>query len=324
MAPAICRLILLCAFVTAATPVRAAEPASPDAPVELALDPASTQDLRIGEAPASDTEEKPKPDIFYLPTPQRVVDLMLLMAEVSKDDMLYDLGSGDGRLVITAAKRYGARGIGIEIDPKLLAEARRNAIAAKVQDKVDFRQQDLFKSDFKDATVITLYLLDSLNERLRPQIFAQVKPGTRIVSHAFRMGDWEPEMARTMKLQGKTYDAFFWIVPANMSGRWRVRAEGSTKELPESVVVEQTFQKFTIRRSDGGNVIGEGSLAGKEFVLSAKLGPSNKPASFTGRVEGNTIKANAAGKGASWSAEREPGTEKPLDPGGSATPPPAL
>ena len=157
------------------------------------LDDEAPVDLKLVPEQPSPALEKVKPDIFYVPTPQRLVDVMLLMASVKKNDLLYDLGSGDGRLVITAAKTYGARGIGIEIDPALLAIARRNAVRAKVEDKVEFRQQDLFKSDFKDATVITLYLLDELNRRLRPQILAQVKPGTRVVSHAFHMGEWQPD-----------------------------------------------------------------------------------------------------------------------------------
>jgi hypothetical protein len=259
-------------------------------------------------------EPSPKPDIFYLPTPQRLVDVMLLMAEVKKDDMLYDLGSGDGRLVITAAKRYGARGIGIEIDPKLLELAKRNAARANVQDKVEFRQADLFQSNFQDATVITLYLLDTLNERLRPQIFAQVKPGTRIVSHAFHMGEWLPDAERKLTIQGKPYEAFFWVVPANISGRWKLTRDARIKDLPDDVLVEQTFQDFTVRTADGSALLGEGKLNGAELFVTLPAGPRGKPVRFTGTVEGNRINAVLPEQGLKWQGEREAGSEKPLEP----------
>ena len=275
----------------------------------------ATPSLDLAQAHANETQEKVKPDIFYVPTPQKLVDVMLLMAEVKKDDLVYDLGAGDGRLVITAAKTYGARGIGVEIDPALLAMARRKAAQAKVEDKVEFRQQDLFKSDFKDATVITLYLLDELNRRLRPQLLAQVRPGTRIVSHAFHMGEWQPDAERTLKIEGKNYDAYAWVVPANMSGRWKITSSGKVKGMPQTLVIDQTFQQFSVRGADGETVIGEGRVSGTEFNLGLGEAAGVKPASFTGTVDGNRIKATGGpGGGATWEAEREPGTEKPLDP----------
>ena len=309
MSARLCALILCTTFAAAAL----AQPPAPEPPVELKLDPTFADKVQIPAAPEIPSEEK-KPDIFYVPTPQRLVDVMLLMAEVNKNDILYDLGSGDGRLVITAAKRYGARGIGIEVDPKLLAEANKKAAAAKVQDKVEFRRQDLFTSDFSDASVITLYLLDELNERLRPRILAQVKPGTRIVSHAFRMGDWQPDSERLLKVNGADYSAFFWVVPANISGRWRLSGDRYTKGLPESVVIEQTFQKFTIRRGDNGAELGEGSLSGSEFVITMNNPADGNRISFTGKIDGNSIKAAAAGGRGTWKAEREAGSEKPIDP----------
>jgi cyclopropane fatty-acyl-phospholipid synthase-like methyltransferase len=149
------------------------------------------------------------PDVFYVPTPQPVVDAMLTMARVTDKDVVYDLGCGDGRIPITAALKYGARGVGIDIDPKRIEEANENAKAAGVTGKVTFLNQDLFTSDFKDATVVTLYLLPSLNEKLMPKLKAELKPGTRIVSHAFAMGDsWPPE--RTEQVEGKTI--YFWTI----------------------------------------------------------------------------------------------------------------
>ena len=165
--------------------------------------PAST------ETPAPAPAASREPDVIYVPTPQPVVDAMLKLAEVRKGDILYDLGSGDGRIPITAAKTYGVRAVGIDIDPERIAEARANAQQAGVTDRVTFKQADLFESDFSEASVVTLYLLESLNEKLRPKLLAELKPGTRVVSHAFRMGDWKPEVTQTV--DGSTI--YFWKVP---------------------------------------------------------------------------------------------------------------
>ena len=307
--------LLLCAGLAASAYAQSPAPSAADSPIQLQLDSSFAQDLRIAEPTPGATKEKVKPDIHYVPTPQQLVDVMLQMAEVKKGDVLYDLGSGDGRLVITAAKDHGARAIGIDIDPERIAEAQNNAAAAGVADKVEFRQADLFKSNFKDATVITLYLLNELNVRLRPQLFEQVKPGTRIVSHAFNMGDWDTDADRTVKIKGSEYNAYFWVVPANMSGRWKISGDKNMKGMPQSVVVDQKFQKFSVRAEDAGEPIGEGSLNGTEFTLTLSKTADGTPASFTGTVDGNKIKARAAAKGGNWTAEREAGTEKPIDPG---------
>jgi 16S rRNA G966 N2-methylase RsmD len=151
------------------------------------------------------------PDVIFVPTPQNVVEAMLKMANVRQGDIVYDLGSGDGRIPITAVQKFGAtRATGIDIDPQRIKEANENAQNAKVTDKVRFLNQDLFTSNFSDATVITLYLLPSLNEKLRPKLLAELKPGTRIVSHAFTMGDWTPEKTET--IDGRTI--YFWTIPS--------------------------------------------------------------------------------------------------------------
>ena len=169
--------------------------------------PVSAQQAR-GQAPAQPQELR-KPDVFYVPTPQAVVDAMLAMAKVTGTDVVYDLGCGDGRIPITAAQRFGAKGIGIDIDPVRIREANENAKTAGVTDKVTFLNQDLFTSDFKDATVVTLYLLPSLNEKLMPKLKTELKPGTRIVSHAFDMGPtWPPE--KTEQVEGKTI--YYWTI----------------------------------------------------------------------------------------------------------------
>lgn len=155
------------------------------------------------------TQESRTPDVIYVPTPPEVVEAMLDLAQLKDGDVLYDLGSGDGRIPIAAVKRAKVKATGIDIDPQRIAEANANAKAQGVEGKVTFRQADLFASDFSDASVITLYLLDTLNEKLRPKLLAELKPGTRIVSHAFRMGAWEPES--TQDVNGRTI--YFWQVP---------------------------------------------------------------------------------------------------------------
>ena len=152
---------------------------------------------------------RPHQDIHYIPTPEPVVDAMLEMAAVHEGDVLYDLGSGDGRIPIEAAKQFGVRAVGIEIDPILLRRARANAEEAGVADLVEFREADLFTSDFSDATVVTLFLGDTLNLRLRPRLLEQLPPGTRVVSHHFDMGEWEPDETRTV-LNRPVYK---WTVP---------------------------------------------------------------------------------------------------------------
>ena len=151
-----------------------------------------------------------KPDVIYVPTPQSVVGAMLELAQVKASDTVYDLGSGDGRIVITAAKKYGARGVGIEIDPALVRKARDNAVAAGVSDRVRFVNQNLFATDLRPATVVTLYLLQSINERLRPKLVRELKPGSRIVSHVFNMGpEWPPEKSVAVERDR----IFLWSIP---------------------------------------------------------------------------------------------------------------
>ena len=150
------------------------------------------------------------PDVIFVPTPQEVVDEMLKIADVKQGDVLYDLGSGDGRIPITAAKRFGVRAVGIDIDPQRIAEANENARRNGVAGQVQFRNENLFTADFREATVVTLYLLPELNVKLRPRLWKELKPGTRVVSHQFEMGDWKPE--KTAEVNGRRI--YFWTVPA--------------------------------------------------------------------------------------------------------------
>ena len=161
----------------------------------------------ITAAPAS---AQRAPDVIYVPTPPEVVERMLELAGVKKGDVLYDLGSGDGRIAVTAAKKYGVRAVGIDIDPERIREAKDNAARAGVEHLVRFRQEDLFTADFREATVVTLYLLPDLNVKLRPRLWNELKPGTRVVSHQFDMDDWKPE--KTVELNGRTI--YYWTIPA--------------------------------------------------------------------------------------------------------------
>lgn len=172
----------------------------------LALDGGLRAQLERGER---------NPDVIFVPTPQEVVEDMLRLANVKKGDVLYDLGSGDGRIPITAARLYGVRGVGIDIDPERIREAQDNARKNGVGSLVQFRQEDLFKADFREATVVTLYLLPDLNLKLRPRLLADLKPGTRIVSHQFDMGDWKP----VKKLESNGRTVYFWVVPERKQQR---------------------------------------------------------------------------------------------------------
>lgn len=150
-----------------------------------------------------------RPDVIFVPTPEEVVDAMLQVAKVTKNDVVYDLGTGDGRIPVAAAKKYGARGVGIDIDPQRIKEANENVQKNGVGDRVQIRQADLFEANISEATVVTLYLLPSLNQKLMPKLMRDLRPGTRIVSHAFDMGDWKPE--QELDVNGRK--VYFWTIP---------------------------------------------------------------------------------------------------------------
>ena len=162
--------------------------------------------------PPSTTVRAPL-DVPYVPTPENVVAKMLEMANVKRNDIVYDLGSGDGRIVITAAQKYGASGVGYDLDPKRIKEASENARTAGVTDRVRFVQQDLFEADLSQATVVTLYLLPDINLKLLPKLLKELKPGTRIVSHNYHFGDWDPIKTETLNSPTGEHVVFYWVVP---------------------------------------------------------------------------------------------------------------
>jgi trans-aconitate methyltransferase len=159
-----------------------------------------------------------EPEVPYVPTHERIVAEMLKVAKVGKSDVLYDLGSGDGRIVITAAKKFGTRGVGVDVDPVRVKEARENAAKAGVADRVKFLQQDLFETDIREATVVTLYLLPEVNLRLRPKLLSELKPGTRVVSHNYDMGDWTPLKTLQVRVP-EDHTIYYWVVPPPGAGR---------------------------------------------------------------------------------------------------------
>jgi len=196
-------------------------------------------------AAAQNKQKLRAPDVIFVPTPQVVVNEMLRMAKVSSDSMVYDLGCGDGRLVITAARQYGARGIGIDIDPQRIRESNENAASAMVTDKVKFVLGDLFQFDFHEATAVTLYLLPDLNVKLRPTLMSQLKPGTPVVSHDFDMGDWAPDESENIQAEDRAHSAFLWIVPAQVQGAWQWTMVQPGTNDRYTLMLKQQFQKVT-------------------------------------------------------------------------------
>jgi hypothetical protein len=239
-------------------------------------------------------------DVIWVPTPQALVEKMLDMAKLTPKDIHFDLGSGDGRTVITAAKR-GTQAVGVEYNPDMVALSERAAIKEGVAGKAKFVQGDIFQTDFSHATVVTLYLLPSLNVKLRP-IILKMKPGTRVVSHAFNMDDWEAD--QTENVEGRT--AYLWIVPAPVEGTWRWNGSGNGPKAYE-VALRQQFQKVDgAARLDGRlGQLRDVKLGGDQVSFTV-LDADGTRRDFSGRVSGNTMQGvvKQPGGEAKWSATR--------------------
>lgn len=226
-------------------------------------------------------------DVIWVPTPQALVDKMLDMAKVTPKDFVIDLGSGDGRTVITAAKS-GSKALGIEYNPDMVELSKRNAAKEGVSDRASFIKADLFESDFSQAQVITMFLLSSINLKLRPKIL-NLKPGTRIVSNTFDMGDWKPDESATIPGCDSWCTAHLWIVPAKTEGTWK---------LPQGeLTIKQNFQMIsgTLKNGNTATPI-NGKVNGEQISFTAEK------TSYTGRVNGNSMEGTA--DGAKWSARR--------------------
>ena len=221
-------------------------------------------------------------DVIWVPTPDEIVERMLRMAQVTPNDYVVDLGAGDGKIAIMAAKKFGAKSLGIEFNPEFAKFAQSNVEKAGVADKSRVQQGDIFATDFKAATVVTMYLLPALNLKLRPTILT-MRPGTRVVSHSFTMDDWEAD--ETSSVDGRR--AYFWVVPANVQGTWRLSIPGG--ETPE-VTFEQKFQKIEghvqLGTIQGG--LRDARLSGPNISFTYVDGNGVRRA-FSGRVTGNTM-----------------------------------
>jgi len=246
-----------------------------------------------------------KGDVVYVPTPQIVVDTMLEMVKVGPSDFVIDLGSGDGRIVITAAAKHGARGFGVDLDPVLLKMANQNAQKANVTDKVHFVEENLFKTDLARATVITSYLLPEMNLRLRSRIMA-LKPGTRLVAHDYNFGEWDPDEQRELIVPEKKVGnpgisyVFAYIVPARVPGRWQSLMTIDGRETPFEFSFNQSFQEVDGKveiRDRSLNL--RGRLTGERIRLLAGGRDGVARHEFTGQVQGDQIKGTLAiGEGA--------------------------
>jgi len=240
-------------------------------------------------------------DVIWVPTPDEVVERMLRMAQTTKDDLVYDLGAGDGKIAIAAAKKFGARAVGIEYNPDMARHAQSNAEKAGVAGRARIVQGDIFATDFTQATVVTMYLLPALNLKLRPTILA-MKPGTRVVSHSFTMDDWEPD--ETSNMDGRR--AYFWVVPANVMGNWTLEAGAERLQLS----FEQRYQKIEGQVALGGTISGglrDARLRG--FAISFAFVDNNGVRrDYGGRVLGQKMEGSFRtedGKEGRWSAAKK-------------------
>jgi len=264
--------------------------------------------------PAAGANQKVELDVPYEPTSYGIASEMLTIANVTSKDLLYDLGCGDGRIVIMAAKERGTKGIGVDVDPERIRESRENAERAGVSHLVSFYEQNLFQTKISDATVMMLYLWPEVNLKLRPKLLKELKPGTRIVSHSHTMGEWADDATR--EVEGHTLH--FFVVPANASGRWQWT--GPDKET-WSLELTQKFQKIkgSIRVGKQTFPIFNSSLRGNELIFSVerKRQEAQDVLSFSGRISDDSIHGEIAegGKGYSpirWNGARVPSTMVPI------------
>lgn len=265
--------------------------------------------------------QQKKPEVPYVSTPDDVVMEMIKMADVGKDDVVYDLGCGDGRIVITAVKEMGCRGVGIDIDPIRIKESRESAIEAGVSDRVEFILSDLFEADISQATVVTIYLLSKVNLRLRPKLFRELNPGTRVVSHDFDMGKWNPDKSKFLDsdrddlpfaydpfepnsfVLGSNWDrhnVYLWVIPANVTGVWKWTMPTISGKTQYSLKVEQTFQEIKGKAYEGSSsipvTIEDGKINGDEFefTLERKLRGRTERMFFKGSVNGHTMEGSVS------------------------------
>jgi len=265
-------------------------------------------------------------DVVYVPTPQVVVDRMMTMARVGPSDFVIDLGSGDGRQLITAVAKFGAKGgRGFDLDEVLLRQANENAKKQGVADRVEFIRRNMFETDVSAASVITLYLLPELNLKLRPKLLAELRPGSRIVSHDYNMGEWQAEESVTMQVPEKQVGnpgvsyVYLWIVPANVSGNWQWKLPGGQ---PLEVTVRQRHQDLDVQGSAGGRPLEVTltTLRGEDVRITAAVNVGGRMLrhDFVGRVRGDTMEGTVrtfdrGERSAPWTATRSGGKAASID-----------
>lgn len=250
------------------------------------------------------------PSVPDFPTPQPVVEQMLTLAGVTKDDTVFDLGCGDGRIVVTAAKKFGARGVGVDIAPLAVERSLANMRGAGVADRVTVLKQDMFATDISKATVVALYLSPAMNLRLRPKLLRELRPGSRVVSHVYDMGDWRPDRSQPAG-DSKKYHIYLWTVPAAIGGAWRWSMTTAAGLQSDLVTFDQRYQRATGSLDIGGMrlSIGDAALDGPRLTFVAAGGPVT--ARFSGIVSGRTMRGTLQVEGGTlagshpWSAERE-------------------
>jgi SAM-dependent methyltransferase len=266
----------------------------------------------------SDGQEKIKLDVPYEPSSEEIVGTMLEIAKVGKNDLVYDLGCGDGRIVIAAAQKAGARGVGVDLDPGRIKESLENARKAGVTDRVQFFQQDLFQTEIGPATVVMLYLYPEVNLKVRPKLFRELKPGTRVVSHSHDMKDWTPD--QTITTSGG-HVIHFWVIPANVTGIWEWDLPGEKERYV--LKLTQQFQKVsgTVQLGPDEIPLKNLELRGDrlQFAVERIFKGETQTRHFTGRVQGHLLEGTAGemtegSQGIrTWKAKRNPSSMKPLD-----------
>jgi SAM-dependent methyltransferase len=255
-------------------------------------------------------DEKSSAQVAFVTTPHKVVSRMLQLAGTTRTDIVYDLGSGDGRIVIAAAREFGARGVGVDIDPKLIQESEENARGAGVDNRVQFVQKDLFQVDLREATVVTLFLLPGLNQMLAPKFMKELRPGTRIVSHMFDMGEWQPD--KTIKVESSIIH--YWVLPADVEGTWRFDIPTAEGFGPLTLSVRQAYQKLggSVRLQRRRLDLREPRIEGERlsFVAAGTIDGEIVHMSFSGTVRDNVATGSVEIKGGShagtheWTAQR--------------------
>jgi hypothetical protein len=283
--------------------------------ITTATCPAGAQKEKVHFSDASGAEYSTTSDsldVPYVPTPMAVVRTLLNLGSVGPDDFLIDLGSGDGRIVITAAKEYGARGFGVDLNKELVALSKKYAVAEGVEKKTAFFVRDIFKTDIRDASVVTMYLLNEVNIQLRPRLLAELKPGSRIISHDFHLGEWRPDKLVHLDV-GKSYQddtiLYLWIVPARVAGMWQWRLSILGEDHTLYLELNQSYQNINgvIINRDYNLQIFDADLKGDQiqFSLFSEAGERMIRQDYKGRVQGNTIVGTLQLKGTIEKAPRK-------------------